>query len=384
MNEVCSSLVDEGVIRGVLAAVDCATRNYALLGYSALTAGSGLFQTALTALLTIYVAVVGYRMLFAQGNVRLSEAPVMALKIGAILALVTNWSNFQTLVFDLANRAPKEIAAIVSAPLQDQRASLAAAPVDGLQFIYDELGRTAEALGKKAGPSARTYSSAEAGAAQAITTAAIILFVMSAGVISASTIAIGVLTAVGPVFIALYLVRAARGLFVGWLRALIAAALTPMVGWLLIVLMLAVVQPWLEAIELQQPDQIDPQTAMGLASLIFVFALGQTALVLGACVMAFGFRLSEPTHAYVSAPQKAADPAAGGFGPSPTPTRAERLALDLQRHSTQSTVGSFGATGNRAPVFRIAAAAASTAAPPRLGDTYRPAVFTPRRAGAVK
>ncbi len=213
MNVGCRALVDDGVIRGVLAAVDCETRHYAQLGYSALTAGSGVFQSALTALLTIYVAVVGYRLLFARGDVRLSDAPVMALKIGAILALVTNWATFQTLVFDVAGRVPKELAAVISAPLQDRRASLAAAPVEGLQVVYDELGRTAEALGKKAGPSARTYSSAEASAAQSITTATSVLFVMSAGVISAATLAIGVLTAVGPIFIALFLIRAARGIF---------------------------------------------------------------------------------------------------------------------------------------------------------------------------
>jgi len=384
MNGVCRTLVDDGVIRGVLAAVDCETRNYAQLGYSALTAGSGLFQTALTALLTIYVAIVGFRMLFAQGNVRLSDAPIMALKIGAILALVTNWSTFQTLVFDVANRAPKEIAAVISAPLQDRRASLASAPVDGLQFAYDELSRTAEALGKKAGPSARTYANPEAAAAQTITTAAVALFVMSAGVISAATLAIGVLTAIGPVFIALFLIRAARGLFVGWVRALAAAALTPMVGWLLIVLMLAVIQPWLETLEQQRPDRIDPQTAMSLAALIFVFAFAQLALVLGACVMAFGFSLSRPSQNRVGALPRTADAAAAAPGLAPTPTRAERLAFDLQRHSTQSAARILGSTGNAAPIVRVAAAASSMAAPPRLGEAYRPGAFTPRRAGAVK
>lgn len=380
---LCRAMVDDGVIRGVLAAVDCETRNYAQLGYSNLTAGSGIFQTALTALLTIYVAVIGYRMLFAQGNVRLSEAPVIALKIGAILALVTNWANFQTLVFDVANRAPKEIAAIVSAPLQERRASLASAPVDGLQFAYDELGRTAEALGKKAGPSARTYANPEAAAAQAITTATITLFVMSAGVISAATLAIGVLTAVGPVFIALFLIRAARGLFVGWVRALTAAALTSMVGWLLIVLMLAVIQPWLETLEQQRPDRLDAQTAMSLASLIFVFAFGQLALVLGACAMAFGFRLSPPLQ-YRGPAAAAVDPAGASRGSPPASTRAERLAHDLQRDGAQSTSRVLSSALKLAPAARIAAANPSIAAPRRLGDAYRPTAFNPRRAGVVR
>ena len=78
---------------------------------SSLTAAVSPFQTALTALLTIYVALIGYRMLFASGGARLSDGPGIALKIGAILALVTSWATFQTLVFDVAAQAPLEIAA---------------------------------------------------------------------------------------------------------------------------------------------------------------------------------------------------------------------------------------------------------------------------------
>ena len=383
MNGVCRAMVDDGVIRSVLAAVDCQTRNYAQLGYTALTAGSGLFQTALTVLLTIYVAVIGYRMLFAQGNIRLSDTPIIALKIGVILALVTSWSTFQTVVFDLANRAPKEIAAVVAAPLQERRASLASAPVDGLQFAYDEMGLTAEALGKKAGPNARTYANAEASAAQTVTTATVALFVMSAGVISAATLAIGVLTATGPVFVALFLIPAARGFFVGWLRALMAAALTPMVGWLLIVLMLAVIQPWLDALAQQRPDNVDPQTAMSLAALVFVFAFGQLALVIAACVMAFGFRLSQPAQIPGRARVTAPNSGTAGSEPAATPTRAERMAFDLQRSSAQSASRALVAASTVAPTVRVAAAVSSAAAPPRLGDTHRSAIFTPRRAGAI-
>ena len=66
MSNACASLVDDGVIRGVLATVDCQTKAYAEGGYLALTSGSGVFQAALTALLTIYVAVIGLRLLLAQ------------------------------------------------------------------------------------------------------------------------------------------------------------------------------------------------------------------------------------------------------------------------------------------------------------------------------
>ncbi len=383
--EACRTLVNDGVIRGVLHTVDCQTREYAQMGYSALTGNSGTFQTALTALLTIYVAVVGYRMLFARGETRLSDTPGIALKIGAILALVTSWATFQTLVFDLADRAPLEIAAAVTAPLQGDTASLASRPVDGLQVAYDELARSAEAFGKQAGPTARTYASPEAAAAQALSTAAATLFVMSAGAISAATLAIGVLTAIGPVFIALFLIPATRGLFVGWVRALAAAALTPLVGWLLIVLMLAVVEPWVVTLAQERRDlQLDPQTAMSTASLIFVFAFGQAALVIGACVMAFGFRL--PRFTTTPRAQGAAAPPAAVAASAPMPTRAERLAMDLQRDGAAAAARSrsLQTAAQVAPGSRVAASS-PVAMAPRLGDAYRRPAFTPRRtAGAAR
>ena len=210
-----ASLVGEGVIRGVLGAVDCQTRAFAEAGYSSLTSSSSTFQVALTALLTIYVALVGFRMLFASGGAKLSDAPGIALKIGAILALVTSWATFQTLVFDVASKAPGEIAAAVAAPLQANSSSLAADPVNGLQAAYDQLNRSAVAFGATAGPNAKAYSSPQASAAEALSAASGALFMTTAGVIAGATLAIGVLTAVGPVFIAMFLIPATRGLLRG-------------------------------------------------------------------------------------------------------------------------------------------------------------------------
>lgn len=387
MNAACASTVDEGVIRGILATVDCQTRAYAQGGYVALTqGGGGVFQTALTAMLTIYVAFIGYRLLFAQGDTRLSDAPGIGLKIGLILTLVTNWSVFQTVVFNLADRAPVEIAALVSAPLTAEgRSALAASPVDGLQAVYDELSNTAVAFGRQAGAGAnvKSYSSPQAAAAEAVSTATGAVFIAGPGVIAAATLAIGILTAVGPVFILLAMFPATRGLFVGWVRALAAAALTPLVGWLLVVLMLSVLEPWIDALATQRTSlQLNPQTALSAACLVFVFAFGQAALVIGASVMAMGFQLPGLSRRPETASRDrdrawAPDPQA--IAQSALPSRAERLALDLQRDR------SVAADRGRAAATATAARPASVLAeaPPRLGETYRRPTVTARRPGAA-
>ncbi|HEY3948389.1 type IV secretion system protein [Phenylobacterium sp.] len=372
----CSSMVSDGVIRGVLGAVDCQTRAFAETGYSSLTSASSGFQVALTALLTIYVALVGWRMLFASNGARLSDAPGIALKIGAILALVTSWANFQTLVFDLAARAPGEISAAIAAPLQSNSA-LAADPVGGLQAAYDQLTRSAVAFGGAAGPNAKPYASPAASAADALSAASGAMFMTTAGVIAAATLAIGVLTAVGPVFIALFLIPATRGFFVGWVRALGAAALTLMLGWLGVVLLLSVLQPWLVALaEEQRAGVLHTQTATSAAALVAVFAAGQVALLIAACVMAFAFRLRGRAEgvgrrvAATSAPDRTIL--------TPEPSRAQRLAFDLQRDSGQAI--------SRDRTIQLAAAtvsagrpAAETKSPTRLGDDYRRPAVTARR-----
>lgn len=362
-----------GVIRGVLGAVDCQTRTFAEAGYSALTASSSTFQVGLTALLAIYVALIGYRMLFASNGARLSDAPGIALKIGAILALVTSWSTFQTLVFDMAAQAPREIAAIVSGPLQASGASLASSPIEGLQAAYDQMTQTAVAFGKAAGPVAKAYASPEAAAAEAVSAATGVMFMTTAGLISAATLSIGVLTAVGPVFIALFLMPATRGLFVGWLRALIGAALTLMLTWLGIVLLLTVLEPGLiELARQREIGKLEAGAATTTAALVFVFGAGQAALAVGASVIAFAFRVDrfragkERREASASTVR---DPAAAPEAAS----RAQRLAMDLQREPAGASMAAR--TLQLSAAVGAAGAGAARCAPPqpnlRLGDDYR-------------
>ena len=196
---VCATTTDLGVVRDVLTAVNCNTKSFARLGYESLTAAGSPFQAALTVALTIYVAVIGYRLLFGNGA-RLADGPTIALKIGAVLALVTSWSLFQTLVFDVAERAPLEIASIISAPMRGS--AMASDPVAGLQAAYDQLSETATAFAHPPKSVPDKAQADYAAASQALTLASNALFVASAGLIAVITIAIGFLTATGPLFIA--------------------------------------------------------------------------------------------------------------------------------------------------------------------------------------
>lgn len=374
MNAACASGVGEGVIRGVLFAVDCQTRDFAQAGYLALTGGDGVFQAAVTAVLVIYVALTGYRLLFGSSGARLSDGVGVALSIGLVLAMITSWSTFQTLVFDVAARAPKEVAALAAAPLQSNPDSLAARPVDGLQTAYDQLTLSAVAFGRQAGPNARAFSSPQAAAAEALSTATGALFMGGAGVIAVATIAVGVLTAIGPVFVVMFLIPATRGLFIGWVRALIAAALAPMGAWILNLMLLLALEPWLVELAAQRRAQaLDPQTAVAAASIVMVFTAAQVALLGAAAVIAFSFKPRfgrARRDAQPSQQAAAATPAAGTQ--IVATSRAQQLAYQLRRDA--------GEASRRISVVRTSASAAMVSGraeageirtETRLGDTYR-------------
>ena len=376
MSGACAIPADTGAVRAVLFTVDCDTRDFARRGYEALTGGHA-FQAALTAALTLYIALIGWRLLFAPDGARLSDGPRSALKIGAVLALVGSWNLFQTLVFDVASKAPAELAAAISVRSVGGEAAMAD-PVGRLQVAYDQLAASASAFAKAgdaaarpqapiAGAAANPDLDAEraeaaaraAGAAHALTVAQGLVLTAHAGLVAASTLAVGVLGAVGPVFIVLFLFRQTRGFFTGWVRALAAAALVSAGTWVLILLMLRVLDPWLVTLaEQRELRALDPRTAMTAASIVEVFTAAQAAMVLLAAGVAFAFRLgSSPRTAAVAA----ASPSERETGRAPAEliSRAGLLADQLRRFDPV-----LEARG-RVAEARAAAARAGSASPLR-------------------
>jgi type IV secretion system protein VirB6 len=365
----CATVTDLGVVRDVLTAVECNTRSFAQLGYESLTASGSPFQAALTAGLTIYVAVLGYRLLFGNGA-RLSDAPSIALKIGAVLALVTSWSLFQTLVFDLAQRAPLEIAAVISAPLR----GAATDPVAGLQNAYDLLTQTASAFAHPP-KSVNEHSQADyAAASRALTLAANALFVSGAGTIAVITIAIGLLAATGPIFIALFLFFETRGFFVGWVRALAACAFGLTSTWSLTIVMLRTTAPWMEALSDfgsgGAGGMADARTGITAAILILVFCAAQLGLFFAGTMIVRGFRL--PGRARPAALEARAVAARHTESDLPLGmiSRPARLAEQMahQQMPAAATAGRVALAAAGAAWSRRDAAAPQ---PERIGDSYR-------------
>jgi type IV secretion system protein VirB6 len=374
----CPVHPDAGVVRAVLGSVDCGTRDFAHRGYELLTGGAA-FQAGLTAILTIYVALVGWRMLFASDGARLADGPRMALKVGAVLALVSSWNLFEVLVFDVAAKAPDEIAALI-APTHGRPD-----PVGDLQVAWDQLTASSAAFASSAAPNPATLTPQQPqtqpdapmrkAAAESLATAAQSVLTLHAGLVAAADLAVGVLTAVGPIFVVLLLLRETRGFFEGWVRTLAAAALISLTAWTLILLMGVVLRPWLiELARQREASDLDPNTGMTAAGLVFVFGAGQIALAVGAAVIAFGFRLWAPWRLVTREGRAAPAPAAAT--PPPAMISRPSLLADQMRRldvmTAERTRASEVAAGvSRLRVVRSEPATLAVASPYRRADSSR-------------
>ena len=356
MNSCALVSSDLGVIRELLTVTRCNVGVFSEGAFRALTGPHSIFPIAVTMLLTIYVAVLGYRLLMGLGAPQLSEIPLIGLKIGTVLALTLNWTVFQTLVLDLSARAPTELASAIVGPQF--------APLERLQTAYDQMRSDQVAFGKLAQSDAGNASAAQAASELAYATNA--LLAATGGLLAFATVVTGVLAMVGPIFLTLFLFESAGGLFAGWVRAITAAALVPMLCWVTTIILLATIEPRLELLDQQKASTtLDASEALVTCFIVYVFAAAQFGLVIAAAIVAIGFRLPVRRKAEAPQPQTAfatVQSVTGG-------TRIEQLVHALQRsssiasHSAQYAYSSdSGAAQSYAP---------RSSRPERLGEDYR-------------
>ena len=103
--------------------VDCYMQSTVQAGYANLLGPGSVFGYALTIALTIYVAIVGYRLIFGRSTLSMGEMAPRMLLIGAVLALTSNWATYQMLVYDVLTDGPQEIVSAIN-PSSSQGSSV--------------------------------------------------------------------------------------------------------------------------------------------------------------------------------------------------------------------------------------------------------------------
>lgn len=241
-------------VSSVVSYVECQGLTIGEAGYRALGPGSA-FGMALTGLLTIYVALIGYRLLLGS-EVTVRDSVLTAVKLGLVLALATQWSAYRVLVFDVMTQVPEAAASGLTGPAGidgSGRTGIAArvdmanaAVADAVAAKTMGLATTAPAPGTPNASISTNPSSAQ-GLESLQWSTGVLSVTALAGLLSVRII-MALLLALGPGFIAAALFDATRGLFVGWLRVLAGTFLSALAVPVVLDLELAVFEPQVLAI----------------------------------------------------------------------------------------------------------------------------------------
>lgn len=298
-------------IVGTVDFVECHVRALGAQGYRALGWGSPA-GAIVTGLITIYIALVGYRMLFGDlPNTR--EAVVGAARIGLVLALATQWPTYQLLIYDIVIDEPAALAGRILAPGglggDDPRAI-----VRRVQAAYDALDTLVHpevdavpaglpvAASSDAGPApastlrapTRPFSNLPSAQIVGLAAAQSAFAVGALGGLLSTRVIAGVLLALGPLFAAFLLFQASLGLFIGWLRVLIATVVGGIGVLAVLAIELAILSPQIAALQRAVAAGLSVPTLVGeIGATAMLFALLLLTTLVGTTIVAIGLKLPD-------------------------------------------------------------------------------------------
>lgn len=321
----CPAPPEEGMVGSVLETVDCHIRILVHDTYRNLVGPDTVFSMAFTGLLTIYIALIGYQLLFGRGGMRVTELPFAVLKIGLILAFLTSWAAYQTVFFNLLFDGPAEIMKLLVSPLSSQGSTFDGDVMGGVQKAFEDLSGAAGVYGGMASPTANLLQGGPMLGSGLLWLTSIALLLLTLGIIIATKIVLAFLLAIGPIFIGMLLFDQTRGLFEGWMRATFSFAMAPLAVNVFGAVMLMIMQPFLTLLLKNASEgkfDMGPVITIGIIVTVFVmvmiFGLGAVAAIGRGFGFSRGGRGDEPSMRRLPAPE----PSMGG-GPG---ARAEEIA----------------------------------------------------------
>lgn len=399
----CPSIITgDKFLTRVIGHVDCQAQVIGSYGYQALGEPGSLAATVVAGLLTLFVALIGVRLLFGPPpGVR--DVTFDALKVGVVLALAFSWPAFRTVVHDVAIAGPAEIAAKVTAPtgLDEGTGGMVARlqAADDAMLVLTQLGtgRNSNTFVDPRAPGASFQSTAlsdESGFGWSR------LFYI-AGILGAYgllRLLAGLLLALAPLAAGLLLFEQTRGLFSGWLRGLVLTLVGTVGATVVLAVELAAIGPWLaDALRVRQAGYATPAAPTELLAMTLGFAAIQVGMlaVLGKIAFTRGWTSAPaPVAANVPATFAPALATGGLAAPAVAPSRAARIAdsveTQIRREEAASGGGRYDARAAIAPAGRAVApmgpveTANAPAGGERLGSSYRRSTPRSSRSGSAR
>lgn len=366
-------LDDGATLAGALESLDCQVNGAVAAGYGHIFGAHSVLGAALTAALTLYVAILALGLITGRTRLTLRALGPRVLSLGFILAFATAWPAYHAVVYGLLTGGPDQVASA----LLGAQSGATRAFAGRLDALFDALFQIGQNL------STTPRSPKLDMATNLIWSSAFLILLSTLGLLVIARIILAALLALGPIFIAFGLFAGTRGLFEGWLRLAVGFAFTP----LLIVVggsgLLSVLGPAIAAIG-EDPaaavERMRPIATLFGVSVIYtglLLALAGTAITLTR-----GWRLPKGGAAETS-PQSAHTSMArethhAGAQPDPRPANDDRvggMSAALLREESRNTDRRVEvAVDPLAPAAAPASARASAQSRVAgLGQTFRPA-----------
>lgn len=371
--------------------IDCQAQTVGTMGYQALSDPASPISLALTGILTIFVAVFGLRLILG-GALSLRDGVMAVVKIGVVLLIATSWPAYRTLIYDLVVDGPAEIGALIGRPvgLPASRGEL----IDRLQatdaaisgLINQGSGRddTSAAFDTPnlpaPGEPARRYPIRDD---SAFGSARVVFLSGAIAAFAVVRLTAGLLLALAPLFAGLLLFDMARGLFIGWARALVFTLLASVATTVVLGVELAMLEPWLaQVLRLRLARVIVPAAPVELMVMCLAFFLtlvGALGVILRLSFMASLPRLpriglpaapavSLPEPVVVLTPVEDAGAAPRALGVARAVIAAQRREQQTRNRTLATVVSGAGAT---VEVTVPAAASSGEFTVPALGQSLR-------------
>lgn len=211
-------------VADALSKIDCLANDATAMSFGRLFGAHGSFQTALTIILTLYIALLAFNLLTGRSALRLSVLTPRMMTLGLVLTFATSWVAYQSVVWNLATGAPDEIASVLIG--SDGSATvLFAQQLDG---FFDAITEAAANIPPPANPAVAAATPALASPSNILSLGALLMLLGTVGVLVVCRLALAALLIIGPVFIVLALFEGTRGLFEGWLKSVALFAVVPL------------------------------------------------------------------------------------------------------------------------------------------------------------
>jgi len=316
-------------VADALQKVDCLANDATAVSFGRLFGAHGNFQTALTILLTIYIALLAFNLLTGRSALKLSVLTPRMMTLGLVLTFATSWVAYQSVVWNLATGAPDEIASVLVGT-DGSATNIFAQRLDGMfTAITDAVTNV--------NPAAAAATPGLASSTNILSVAALLLLLGTVGVLVVCRLALAALLIIGPVFIVLALFEGTRGLFEGWLKSVAMFALVPLLTVVMGSGALVAISPMVDGLT-QAGTEIPLKTAVSIlvAAIIYLSLMLLVFKVAANLTRGWRFGRSSPAQqpAYAGA-------ISGGYQERPLAAAAPTAAAAMSSDRVRSTVASL-------------------------------------------